>query len=201
MNSGQAFSWTETYQFANDRHADRGNCSADRRQAVNLTSVAATPKFANHTLRLIGTGWRISGIYRYSTGAYLTLLSGLDRALNSVASQRPNQVVANPYGQKTIANYLNPLAFIQPDLGTVGAMGPRNIEGPAFWTLDTAIARSFQIREGQRLEFRAEAYNLTNSFRAGTTNAPVATLNSGQFGQITTALDPRLLQFAMKLIF
>ncbi len=201
MNSGQAFSWTETYQFANNRHADRGNCSADRRQVVNITSVAATPQFANRTLRLIGTGWRLSGIYRYSTGSYLTVLSGLDRALNNVASQRPNQILGDAYGKRTVANYLNPVAFVQPELGTIGTLGPRNIEGPAFWGLDISISRAFQVREAQRLEFRAEAYNVTNSFRPGTTNAPITTLNSSQFGQITTALDPRLLQFAMKFVF
>ena len=61
-----------------------------------------------------------------------------------------------------------------------------------------SVSRAFQIREKQRLEFRAEAYNITNSLRAGN---PATVLNSNQFGQITTALDPRLLQFAMKFVF
>ena len=89
-------------------------------------------------------------------------------------------------------------ASVQPDLGTIGTMGARSIAGPAFWGLDLSLSRSFQLRESQRLEFRAEAYNFTNSLRPGN---PTTALNSSQFGQITTALDPRLLQFAMKFVF
>jgi carboxypeptidase family protein len=197
-NAGQAFSWTETYQDPNNRRSDRGNCTADRRHAVNLTSVVATPQFSNSTLRMIGTGWRLSGIYRYSSGAYLTLTSGLDRALNGIAAQRPNQVLASPYGNGSLTNFLNPAAFVQPDAGTIGTMGARNVAGPAYWGIDLSLSRSFQVHEGQRLEFRAEAYNLTNSLRPGN---PATGLNSNQFGQITSALDPRLLQFAMKYVF
>ena len=149
-------------------------------------------------MRMIGTGWRLSGIYRYSTGAYLNITSGLDRALNGIAAQRPNQVLTSPYGNRSLSNFLNPAAFVQPDLGTIGTLGARNIKGPAFWGLDLSLSRSFQVRENQRLEFRAEAYNVTNSLRPGN---PTTGLNSSQFGQITTALDPRLLQFAMKYVF
>jgi hypothetical protein len=50
----------------------------------------------------------------------------------------------------------------------------------------------------QRLEFRAEAYNLTNSFHAADPNT---TVSSNTFGVIRTALDPRILQFALKYVF
>jgi hypothetical protein len=209
-NAGQAFSWTEVYQFADNRHADRGNCTADRRQVVNITSVAETPKFSNTALRMLGSGWRLSGIYRYLTGGYFTLTSGLDRALNGIANQRPNQVLGNPYGNGSLTNYLNPAAFAQPDLGTIGTLGPRNIVGPAFWGLDTSLSRTFPVRESQRLEFRAEAYNLTNSFRPGCPSGSTATcpaggvnsvFNGNTFGQVTMAADPRLLQFALKFVF
>ncbi len=50
----------------------------------------------------------------------------------------------------------------------------------------------------QTLEFRAEAYNLTNSFRPGNPNV---TLSNSLFGQIRTSDDPRILQFALKYVF
>ena len=56
-----------------DRHSDRGNCASSRRHIVNLTTVAESPKFSNRTARILATGWRLSGIYRWSTGSYLTV--------------------------------------------------------------------------------------------------------------------------------
>ena len=53
-----------------------------------------------------------------------------------------------------------------------------------------------------RLELRGEAFNLTNSFRAGIINAPVtAQNNTAQFGQILSAQDPRIMQVAAKFVF
>ena len=61
-----------------------------------------------------------------------------------------------------------------------------------------SVSRAFNFRESQRLEFRVEAYNVTNSFRPG---QPNATLNNANFGVIRTSLDPRILQFALKYVF
>jgi len=54
------------------------------------------------------------------------------------------------------------------------------------------------VRENQRVEFRAEAFNLTNSVRY---NNPTSNLSTNTFGQITSALDPRIMQFALKYVF
>ena len=187
-----------TYLDPNNRDFDRGNCESDRRQMFNMTAVAEMPRFSNNTLRMVGTGWRLSGIYRKSTGSWLTILSGVDRALTGVSSQRAQQVLQNPYGDKSLTNFLNPAAFALPVLGSLGNMRPNNIAGPGFWQLDLSMSRAFQLRESQRIEARVEAYNLTNSMRPMN---PTATLNSNTFGQIISAYDPRLLQFALKYVF
>lgn len=59
-------------------------------------------------------------------------------------------------------------------------------------------AETLRIREAQKLEARVEAYNVTNSFRPC---VPITNLNASNFGRIETALDPRILQFALKFIF
>ena len=56
----------------------------------------------------------------------------------------------------------------------------------------------FQIRESKKVELRVEAFNLTNSVRL---NDPVTNFNAGNFGQITSAQDPRIMQFALKYVF
>ena len=55
------------------------------------------------------------------------------------------------------------------------------------------------------MEVRAEAYNVTNSFRPliPLTGASLngLSLNSNTFGQIRNAQDPRIMQFALKYVF
>src|SRR5205085_10390282 len=77
------------YLYPNNRRFDRGNCGSDRRQTFNMTAVADAPQFKNTTLRMLGSGWRTSGIYRWSTGAYLTAVLGQDRALNGDIGTSP----------------------------------------------------------------------------------------------------------------
>jgi hypothetical protein len=188
------------YLDPNNRDFDRGNCESDRRHLFNLTAVAGMPQFANSTLRLIGSGWRLSGIYRKSSGRWLTISSGLDRALSGFAgNQRPNQMLENPYGDRSsITSYLNPSAFAQPETGTLGNMGKFNVVGPGTWQFDLALSRIFQIRETQKLEFRAEAFNVTNSL---VKEPPATTFNQNTFGQINSSANARILQFALKYAF
>ena len=103
----------------------------------------------------------------------------------------------------TTGFFINPAAFAQPALGTLGNSGRSSIPGPGFWEIDTALSRIFRVREGRTVELRAEAFNLTNSFRAGSPGMPTVTTarNSPQFGQILTAQDPRIMQLAMKFVF
>ncbi len=188
------------YLDPNDRSFDRGNCDGDRRQVFNLTAVAETPQFANPAMRVLATGWRVSGIYKRSSGSWLTMTTGLDRVLSGFAgNQRPNQILGDPYGDRnSLTRYLNPGAFAQPALGTIGNMRPSNIEGPQSWQFDMALSRMFQVRESQKLEFRAEAFNVTNSLIRLN---PSTNLNQNIFGQINSSRDARIMQFALKYSF
>ena len=184
-----------------DRHSERGNCStasSDRRHLLNVSGVAATPQFSNPTLRAVASNWRFSPIVKVMSGSYMSVTTSTDRALNGTPSQRVNQVLEDPYGDKTPGNYLNPRAFAQPATGTIGTIGRGSIAGPGLWQFDMAVSRTFQLREQQKLEFRAEAFNVTNSFHM---ENPTVNLNSGNFGQVTSAKDPRIMQFALKYIF
>jgi hypothetical protein len=201
------------YVHADNRALDRGNCLSDRRQLFNLTVVARTPKFSNKATRILASGWSLSAIYRYATGTPLTILSGLDQALDGFGSQRPNQLLqntaaANPgsacANRSPCVNWLNPAAFAQPTAGTLGNMGVLNVTGPKFFQFDTAIVREFRIRESERLEFRAEAFNVLNATRFNNPGVTLSTATS--FGIITSSsttgsTDPRIMQLAMKFVF
>ncbi|PYS50518.1 MAG: hypothetical protein DMG13_20830 [Acidobacteria bacterium] len=192
-----------SYLDPNNRDYDRGNCDSDRRHILNLMAMGETPRFAGSALRAVAGGWRVSGIFRKSSGAFLTVTSGSDIALTGtgIFNQRVNQVLTDPYLDKSAApltTYLNRSAFQLPRFGTLGSKGRATIEGPGTWQLDAALSKTFPIGDRQKVEFRAEAYNVTNSFRPGN---PDTALNSFIFGQIRTALDPRIMQFALKYSF
>ena len=72
------------------------------------------------------------------------------------------------------------------------------ILGPGAWNFDLAVSRSFTVVEHQRIDLRAEAFNLLNHARFGN---PSTAMNSATYGQITTARDPRIMQFALKYVF
>src|SRR6185503_14564426 len=96
----------------------------------------------------------------------LNILAGSDRALNGVANQRGNQILPAPFDDRSagpLARYLNPVAFAAPAAGTTGNAGRNSVAGPGTWSFDIALSRAFRFREAQRVEFRAEAYNVTNS--------------------------------------
>jgi hypothetical protein len=179
---------------------DRGHCVVDGHHIFNLTVGAETPRFADPALRAIASGWRVSGILRALSGGFFTVTIDQDAAKTGISDQRPNKVLDNVYGGKTIDDYLNPRAFAVPALGTLGNLGWNSIEGPGRWQIDLSLVRLFRLGpgEGHRLEFRAEAFNLTNNIIR---NDPVAALSSSVFGQIIGADDPRILQFAVKYAF
>jgi hypothetical protein len=193
-----------TYVDPNNRDFDRGDCDSDRRHLFSFSTVAATPEFTTPALRALASGWRIAAIYKYSSGSPLTIVNNEDRALNGLEGsqgiiQRANQVLASPYGSSRPGqHYLNPAAFELPALGTLGNVGRNSLVGPASWDFDIALSRVFRYREGHSFEFRAEAYNVTNSFRPASPNTQITNRN---FGLIREARNPRILQFALKYLF
>jgi hypothetical protein len=213
-----------------DRHLDMGDCtgnSEDIRHILNLTVLARTPRFDSRWARRIASNWNFSTIYTFRTGIPITasLNASADNALNGFVSagnnpvpQRPDQILPDSYatnkGQSCspapCVSYLNPAAVATPAIGTYGNMGVSTIRGPNFWEWDQAVTREFPLRESVRMEFRAEAFNVTNSVRLGIPNATV----SGTYGQITsdqpttgastgisTGTGGRIVQFAVKLVF
>lgn len=197
-----------------NRNLDVGNCTQDRRQIFNLTTVLQTPNFSNKTMRMLGSGWSFSTIFSARSGQPITLLLGTDLALNGFGgnppgTQRPNQVLADPYGdRKSLASYFNSAAFAAPAPGTYGNVGQSSVVGPGYWDWSEAISRQFQVREGQRIEFRAEAFNVTNSLRRGNPgnvfgnpNTFGRVLNSAAGANGNTGGGPRIMQFAIKYVF
>jgi hypothetical protein len=164
--------------------------------------VAESPRFSNRSMRLIASDWKLSVIVSAQSGTYTTVTTGADNALNGQTGQdgqRPNLILASPYPDtQTLTRWINPSAFQAPTPGTFGNLGASNIKGPGALNINLALTRSFPLGEARKLELRGEAFNVINRANFG---APVLTMTSTQFGQITSASDPRILQVALKIYF
>jgi hypothetical protein len=187
-----------TYVNPNNRRADRAHCDSDRRHVVNISFVARTPKFSNRAMSLLVTGWQLSGIVRRQSGNRSTVVTGQDNALTGIGGQRAVQVLPDPYAARTVDAYLNRAAFAFPTAGTLSALSPFSILNPSSLQIDAGLSRTFNVREGQTVQFRWETFNVPNRLNA---NAPVVALNNANFGKILSAQDPRIMQFALKYVF
>ncbi|MEK6396534.1 MAG: TonB-dependent receptor, partial [Terriglobus sp.] len=168
-------------------------------------------------------GWQVSGITRIANGLPINVVqpSGLSVAGNAVqtsaVAQRPNLVQGvSPYAHNG-KQYLNYAAFVQPAPGTYGNLGYAAIKGPLFNNWDVALQKNIPIHESLNAEFRAEMFNAPNHlspFAIGNTlNGPVQANGSYQpnygatgqfqnaFGQVTSATDPRTMEFVLRINF
>jgi len=144
-------------------------------------------------------GWEISGIATFKGGLPISVFGN---QWNSYGGDpRPN-VIGNPKpAHQTNAQWLNINAFAYAPYGSFGN-APRyfsNVRGPHFQNWDTALEKNWAIRESMRAQFRFETFNSANHANFYTPGPANTSLYSpGAFGQITTAFQPRVVQFAGK---
>jgi hypothetical protein len=161
-------------------------------------------------------GWRASGLFTAQSGAPFTVnlstAAGNEPAdvglVNSTTNvERPNVVGNLNGGPHTATEWFNPAAFALPAPFTFGNAGRNDVYGPGYVDLDFSLQKDFVLPwENSKLQFRFDAFN---AFNHPNFNVPgrVATFNSAgvqtspTFGVITSALDPRELQFALKFEF
>ena len=182
---------------------DKGRCNDWRKHILTATASIQAPEFSSTAMRILASGWRLSGIFRASSGTPLTVTTGVDRALSGIqaGTQRANQVLDNPYGDGTINNWLNPVAFAQPALGTYGNSVRNAYDGPRAQGIDLSLVRLFSLGNGRRLEARVEAFNAFNWFIKGNPNTTLSSANFGRITTIATGYAPRVMQFAMRYVF
>jgi hypothetical protein len=193
------------------RGRDRANCASDRRHIFNMTAVADSPRFENPGLRAIASDWKLSVIYRVSSGPPLTIFAGTDRALTFLNDQTADQLRSDPYLDRSgnlRSQFLDRTAFAPAALGSYGNMDRFSLRGFTEWTLDAAVSRVFRITENQRIELRAEAFNLPNAVKPlnptpANPGAQTATtvLTNPNFGRIINVHEPRIMQWALKYVF
>ncbi|HKS10166.1 MAG TPA: hypothetical protein VJS13_11505, partial [Pyrinomonadaceae bacterium] len=146
-------------------------------------------------------GWEVTGIVTLQSGLPLAVTQATNfNAFAGFGTQRPN-LVADPSlssTERTTARFFNTAAFTVAPQFTLGNSSRNPVRGPAYRNADLALIKRLYFTENINLEFRTEVFNLTNTPPLG---APNVVLGSAGFGSITSAGDPRVLQFGLKLNF
>jgi hypothetical protein len=169
---------------------------------VGKGKMVNTSKAADY---LVG-GWTINFVTVYQTGFPLQIYQTDFNGGYGYGAQRPNETGTSPGGgsgsvESRLYDYINPAAFSLAPQGTFGTT-PRtlsNLRGPGQKNWDMSLFKSVAIREGMKIQFRAEALNAFNSplFHSPNTN-----FSSGTFGQINSQDNfSRQLQLALRFSF
>lgn len=161
---------------------------------------ASMPAAANAILG----GWQISSAVRLSSGLPLSFSAPNTLGAYGFAIQRPNVADLNAAAidNPTPDRWFNTAAFTAPGTYQIGN-APRWIPNIRFGPtrhVDVALLKNFRWSERWRAQFRAEAFNLTNTPQFGRANT---TLGSPNFGLVTgtTNVGPRNIQFGLRIDF
>ena len=122
------------------------------------------------------------------------------------ATNRPDLVGSVSYPstvsptKQQVIQYINPAAFADPAIGAFGDLGHNAARGPGRDNWNLSLFKSFVFSEerGSRLELRWETFNVWNHTQF---NQVSNNFGASNFGQFTSAFDPRVLQLGVKLYF
>ena len=143
-------------------------------------------------------GWQVQGIYIWRSGRPFTPTISSDRANTGVGGQRPDRVGSGEIDDPTVEVWFDKTAFLLPAQFTYGNSGGGILREDSYKTLDFSLFKQFRMGT-QRLQFRAEVFNVTNT---PSFNAPNTAVDTAAGGRVTsTSSTPRQMQFALKYEF
>lgn len=187
---------------------DYGPAPMDRTHVAVLNYVYELPLFnntRNRALKAALGGWQFSGISTFETGFALTPTmptTNLGMGNNWIGN-RPDLVGSITY-PNTRLQWFNPAAFAAPGPLQFGTSKKGSIRGPGRQNWDMSLFKTFGgipwpgNPEGARFEFRFETFNTFNHTQW---NGLSLSRTAGDFGQVTSAFNPRTLQLGLKFIF
>jgi hypothetical protein len=199
LSNGQTVTW---------KQYEHGKVSFDRTHIFAASYTLSEPWFRNRKGFVGGflSGWDLSGITRYQSGAPLTITGtssvgpgSLEVGFSRRASNVPGVPLYSGYtcpSQKVC--WFNPAAFTLAPNTSAGNAPIGSIIGPDYVVWDLSIRKTIRLpREGMSLMFQADAFN---AFNRVNWNNPGTSAN-GTPGQITSASPPRQVQFGAKFNF
>jgi hypothetical protein len=221
-----AYTWSKSIDYsgpsiyADVQARNRAVASFDRTHVLRVATVAELPfgagkRWANSgVLQALAGGWQFNGVFSAYSGTPFTV-SASATSLNAPGnSQTADQVKASVRklgGIGPNSPFYDPLAFRAVTQVRFGNSGRNILRGPGVVNADVGVFRNFSLTERAQLQFRAEAFNFTNTphFQNPSANVSNLRLNSsgevqslGGFMTITSAAaDQRQLRFGMRISF
>jgi hypothetical protein len=190
------------------RSLDYGPDAGDDSNVFRLSGLYAFHHLpVNGITDKVANGWNLSFITNWQSGFPFTSFAEDDNSFSAMGNDRPDITVSNISDTKLstrrshaalINEWFNTTDFVPNAIGTYGNIGKDAMRGPRLFTTDFALLKTGKVGERVSYEFRAEFYNAFNNVNFG---APDAGLTDSNFGQISSAGDPRILQMALKLKF
>jgi hypothetical protein len=172
----------------------------------------------NKALDAIIGGWEITGVYRQTSGLPFNVINGQrwptnwNLGGNATPNGLPIPAVVSTKNATGITNggpnyWQNPAdafaAFREDFPGESG--GRTNLRGQGLFDIDSGLYKNFTMpwSEKQKLSFRWETYNLTNTVRfdpgSSSGNSGSSTISSSSFGKLSSTLgNSRQMQFALR---
>jgi len=190
-------------QRFDDFRSARGNSNFDVRHRFVSSAVYELPFLKSN--RILG-GWEISGLLSTQTGHYFTLTVPNSRqrlGATAIGNWWPDRIRNGSLSSSTADLWFDTTAFVLPRDAAgnwrFGNAGRAILASDGPFNVDFGLLKSFRLTERFALQFRAEAFNLTNT---PTLNDPNGNIESPDFGKVrATASFPRQFQFALRLSF
>jgi hypothetical protein len=190
------------------RNFDYGPDAGDVNKLLRISGNYALPRapFKGVADKLIN-GWSLTGIENWQTGFPFTLFSQDDNSFSAIGADRADLTVPKVQDAilstgrshaQMIKEWFNTADFGPNPVGTFGNTGKNILRGPRYFDADLALLKSAKINDRVSLAFRAEFYNALNNVNF---NMPDGGVTDSNFGQITSAMDPRILQMGLKASF
>jgi hypothetical protein len=190
---------------------NRGLANYDRTHTFRWAWVYELPKFskANALSRTLLSGWQVNGIFSAYSGTPFTVTAS-NASLNAPGNtQTADQVKGEvkKFGAVGLGTpYFDPAAFAPVTAVRFGNSGRNTLRGPGVVNLDAGLFRNFTLSERWRMQFRAEAFNVTNTPKFTNPNANASAAN---FMTVTSALTTsgsveggeRSIRFALRFSF
>jgi outer membrane receptor protein involved in Fe transport len=159
-------------------------------------------KFLNNVpvLKDIIGGWSTSGIVEFQSGLPITVTQSANNLGGFNDVQRPNQTADPmlPRDKRLVSKWFNTAAFTASSALQAGNAPRFPFHGPGMENWDQAVMRTFPIYERVSMQFRAEFFNSLNHTNF---KAPNSQIGNKSYGVVTSALDPRIIEFAGKIQF